>query len=79
MSLASWKPDPKLTREKHKWKFLEAREYEKTWSMGFYCENSGCRTTKWMPCNPNESDLGSICFDTSKAVQLTDRDGNEIM
>lgn len=78
MSLASWEPDPKLTREKHKWVFVRAYPQEWGATVEFCCQNPGCATTLSLPCEPGDGVSRGICFDRIRSKQLTDRDGNPI-
>jgi hypothetical protein len=72
----SWKPDPALTRESHRWRFRSAKPQEWGATVTFYCENSGCSTVYSVPVRPDQDAIpAGICFDTSRAVLLTDREG----
>lgn len=73
MSGASWKVDPALMRPAHKWKAVSMQPFLWGVSVKFACENPGCLTTLYMPCRPEST---GQCFDTERAIQLTDRDGN---
>lgn len=77
MSGASWKRDRALERPEHKWVFSSA--YAQKWgaTVTFRCGNPGCATTRSVPCKPGPGS-GGICFDRTRAIQLTDRDGNPV-
>lgn len=78
MSGASWKPDPKLTRDKHNWVLMKTIKQEWGVTVQFCCSNPGCVTVTSIGVNPDKHSLGGICFDRDRAVQLTDRDGDDL-
>jgi len=79
MSLRSWKADPNLTRESHNWVFVSAYAQEWGATITFSCKNPGCNTTCSFPFMVKDQPFQStgICFDTQKAVQLTDKEGRQ--
>lgn len=77
MSGRTWRPDPKLTREKHNWILVGARQQSWGATVEFACGNGGCTTRMSMPVNVEKDDW-SLCFDKENAIQLTDRDGDPL-